>query len=64
MVSVALHESLDIQDIAWKVEPATRFASSEGRVRPIIHLIEPICRVWKLSLELKGLNKHKQAHVI
>ena len=53
MISISLHKSLNSEDIAGICERLARLTSLEGRIRTIIHLVEPIGRVGKLSLEVK-----------
>ena len=58
MVSVGLHEALDVEDVAGEVEAAARPASLEGGVVPVIHLIEPVGRVRELALKWEYLQQH------
>ena len=58
MISVCLHEALDVEDVAGEVEPAARPASLERGVVPVIHLIEPVGRVWELALKWEYLQQH------
>ena len=51
MVSVGLHEALDVEDAAGEAEAAARPATPEGRVVAVIHLIEPVGRVGELALK-------------
>ena len=58
VVGVGLHEALDVEDAAGEVEAATRSASFECRVVPVIHLIEPVGRVGELALKWEYLQQH------
>ena len=58
VISVGLHEALDVEDVAGEVEAAARPASFERGVVPVIHLIEPVGRVWELALKWEYLQQH------
>ena len=51
MISVALHEALDLENVAWEVETSAGLAPSEGGVGAVVHLVEPVGRVEKFSLK-------------
>jgi hypothetical protein len=59
MISIALHKSFNSEDIARICERLAHLTSLEGRIRTIIDLVEPICRVCKFSLKAKFGFKEK-----
>lgn len=58
VISVGLHEALDVEDVAGEVKAAARPASFERGVVPVIHLIEPVGRVGELALKWEYLQQH------
>ena len=51
MISVPLHEALDLENIAREGQPASRLAPPEGRVGAVVHLVEPVGRVEEFPLK-------------
>ena len=56
MISVSLHESFDVEHIAGEGEVSASGTSLECRVRPIIHLVEPIGWVKELALQKENVE--------